>query len=117
MTEHGKMQRVVMRVLAVMLVASFLLAVVTFAVPGPVVRAGDSGGTQPQGICANPTTKEICSLSCCYICQAGGCCGGNYPCRPYRFGCIRRCDRWCPGWGCLSGWYCKSTLCSAGCCN
>lgn len=36
MTKNGKMQEVMMRVLAVMLVASFLLAALSFVLPTPV---------------------------------------------------------------------------------
>ena len=55
MVKRGKMQRVMMRVLAVMMVASFLLAVAGFVLPTPVAagcwRQYWTHSTGPCGSC------------------------------------------------------------------
>ena len=117
MAKRGKMQKVVMRVLAAMLLVSFVLAMASFVMPtnARAMPPRPGGGVTPLGV---PYPVERCSLGCCNICQGGGCCPNGYPCYPqylYRWGCIERCDEY---WGgCLSGWYCTPTLCNAGCCN
>ena len=54
MADYARMQKVVMGTLAVMMVASLLLAVVAIATPRPVVAQTTLEGRSPQ------------PLSCCY---------------------------------------------------
>jgi len=77
MTKNGKMQRVMMRVLAAMLAVSFVLAMASFVMPtnARAMPPRPGGRVTPLGV---PYPVETCSTSCCNICQCGGCCGG-YP--------------------------------------
>ncbi len=56
-----KQQKWLVRILAVMLVASFLLAVASFVLSNTAVAGG--GGPQPQAQC--PSCEGVAYLQCC----------------------------------------------------
>ncbi len=84
MTRYGRMQRVMLRVLAVMLVASFGLAIACFAAPQPA-EAGGCSSWQDTGYCCDtwwPGEQDY---------QWRKCIGGVYEWYEYRCNTISRC--------------------------
>ena len=113
MTRNGKMQKVMMRVLSVMLVVSLVLAVVTFV--APMVALADGGPEEPEIICAccqanfgcwqDSSRTGICSrgnntwYNCdeVYVCMFDVCqpCGGAL----VGYGCTSTGQSCTPEWG------------------
>ena len=55
-----KRQKWLTGILAVILVASFLLAVVSFVVPSPVAAAGGDDGVEPDSVCGLCMLRTQC---------------------------------------------------------
>ena len=66
-----KRQQWLTGVVAVMLVVSFLLAVVSFALPSPVAAAGGDGGVEPDSICGLCFLRTECCNCRPTICTSG----------------------------------------------
>lgn len=76
MRKNGKMQRVVMGILATMLVASLVLAVVSFARPAPTYA-----DVQPQDFCYRQKMCSACEGGWRYCMWCWVCCPIYPPCK------------------------------------
>jgi len=106
----NRTNKLIVTVLTAMLLVSMTLAVTALVQPAPVTAAG------PKPFCV-PYPVEQCSTSCGTMCWCGGCCGGDpYNCKCDKIAFKKRCDDYCPGSGCISGWYCTSNTCPTDSC-
>lgn len=97
MVRHGKMQRVTLSTLGVMLVVSLVLAVMAFATPAPASAGGP--GHQPRMICYGWVCEPF--NPCIILDQKTHHCCNNL------------CEHPVGGLYCATGWFC----CTENTCN